>query len=251
MNYFETHCHLDFPNFNKDREQVISNSRNAGVNKFINVGIDTVSCEKSIALAERHDDFYASVGYHPNYADIFDSKAFNSFLQHPKVVAVGEIGLDYYRKHTAKELQQKVFTEQLELAEEKQLPVIIHNRQANHDCWQILSRFNIDNLVFHCYAGDLCFAEKLWSRGWHISVTGTITYKNCSILDVVKKCPSDRLMTETDSPFLSPQNNRGKRNDPTAIPVITARIAEIRNEAVEDLSQTLFNNACRFFLKKT
>lgn len=251
MKYFETHCHLDFPNYKHDRDQIIEASRNVGVDKFINVGIDTESSEKSIKLAEKYEGFYASAGYHPNYADRYDRKAFLAFIEHPYVKAIGEIGLDYYRKHTAKELQKKVFQEQLEIAEDKQMPVIIHNRQANHDCWQILSRYKIDKVVFHCYAGDIFLARKIWDRGWLISVTGTITYKNCNIIDTVANCPPDMLMTETDSPFLSPQSRRGKRNDPSQIPVIAAKIADIKNEPADEEVRRLYDNACRFFLKKT
>lgn len=251
MKYFETHCHLDFPDFDRDREEVINKCTAAGVKYFINVGIDTETIKKSLALAEKWSGFFAACGYHPNYADRYDKAFLLDHLSYPKVVAVGEIGLDYYRNFTCKDLQKEILNDQLKIAVDKDLPVIIHNRQADDDCWRILEQYAPKKVVFHCFAGDISLADKIWERGWYISVTAAVTYKNCKINEVIEKSPIDKIMSETDCPFLAPQHIRGKRNDPSSLPYIIKRIAELKSLPVNIAAQQMFDNACSFFLKKT
>ncbi len=250
MKLFETHCHLDFKDYDKDRYEVINKCRSAGVEYFINVGIDTKSIQASIEIAKICDDIFVAAGYHPNYVDDYDEGFLRESLKHHKVVALGEIGLDYYRNYTSKELQKKIFEEQILIAKESNLPLVIHNRNAQEDCEKILNKYNPKDVLFHCFAGDLCFARRLWDKGWYISVNATLTYKNCKINDIVQHCPLDRLMIETDCPFLAPQSIRGKRNDPTALVNVVKKIAEIKGLSEEIVVARTYINAHNFFLKK-
>ncbi len=251
MKLFETHCHLDFDNYKIDRKQLIKFCINSGVKCFINIGIDEQTSRNSIALAQEYPMFYASVGYHPHDADKFNLRTLIQLIKEPKVVAIGEIGLDYYRKKHAPLVQKKAFDEQLALGSQKKMPLIIHNREADTDVLLMLKRHSPPKVVFHCFSGDLAMAEEIWSNGWYISITATITYPNSTLTEVVKNAPADKLMIETDSPFLSPQHIRGKRNDPSSLRYVIETIANIRKEPIETLSEQIFNNSCKFFLEKT
>lgn len=251
MKYFETHCHLDFRNFSKDRDSVIRKSIQAGVEYFINVGIDEVTSQASIKLAEQYSQFYAAAGFHPHEADKYDEKALRQLLNHPRIVALGEVGLDYYRNLSPQKIQQEVFESQIKIAMEFGLPLIIHNRSADNDCLEILSRHSPQKVVFHCFSGDLSLAEEICRRGWYISFTGTITYPNSKMSEIVSSIPMDKMMIETDCPYLSPQPIRGKRNDPSTLRYVVEKISEIRRVPPIPVSEAVFENSHNFFLKKT
>ena len=250
MKFFETHCHLDFKNYDQDRDQMIAKCLKAGVEYFINVGIDEETTLGSIKLAEKHPQFYAAAGYHPHEADKYDEQKLRKFLAHSRIVALGEVGLDYYRNLSPKKTQLEVFEAQIEIANELDLPLIIHNREAHQDCLALLIKHNPAKVVFHCYSGDLMMAEEIWQQGWYISFTGAITYPNSNMTDVIRQIPPAKMMIETDSPFLAPQPIRGKRNDPSSLRYVVEKISEVRRVSPLEISQTVYQNAYDFFLKK-
>jgi|SRR5690554_835760 TatD DNase family protein len=251
MRYFETHCHLDFRQFDKDRESVIKKCLQNGVEHFINVGIDDSTSRAGIKLAERYEQFFVAAGYHPHEADRFDEDKLREILSHPKIVALGETGLDYYRNLSPKPIQLKAFEAQILIAKEFNLPLIIHNREADNDCMKLLRKHAPEKLVFHCFSGDLNMAEEIYELGWHISFTGTVTYPNSRMDDIIRTVPSEKIMIETDCPYLSPQPLRGRRNDPSNLRYVVEKISELRRMPPAVVAETVFQNSCEFFLKKT
>ena len=249
MKIFETHAHLDFSNFKKDREEILKQCFNSGIEYIINVGIDEDTSKASIDLAEAYKHVFATAGYHPHDAKKFDKNVILKFSQHPKVVAIGEIGLDFYRNISPQDIQRKVFEEQIILANELNLPIIVHDRDAHEECLQILEKYSPQKVVFHCFSGDELFAEKIIQKGWFISFTGTITYKNNRQENIVRMVPLDKFFVETDSPFLSPVPQRGKRNSPLNLHYIIEKIAEIRGLSPKQIAQISYENAVSFFLK--
>lgn len=249
MRIFETHAHLDFDDYDKDREQVLKACFKAGVERIINVGIDCDSTEKSISLSERFPQIKASGGYHPCAVQDYDEKRLRQLLKHKNIVAVGEIGLDYYRMYNEKELQKKVFDLQLKLAMEYSLPLIIHDREAHDDCFDMLMKYKPQKVVFHCFSGDVSFAEKVLNQGWYISITGVITYKNNSLSDVMKIIPKDKFFIETDCPYLTPVPHRGKRNTPEYLTFVVQKIADILRIPPKMVAEQSFINAETFFMK--
>ncbi|PID27931.1 MAG: hypothetical protein CSB55_07045 [Candidatus Cloacimonadota bacterium] len=247
MKIFESHAHLDSKDFNEDRDEVIEQCRKAGVEYIINVGCDEETSRKSIELAKKYDLIYATVGYHPHDADKFDEKKLRSFAKKKKVVAIGEIGLDYYRNLSLASTQIYAFEEQLKIAKEMNLPVVIHDRDAHEDTMEILLKHKPEKLVFHCYSGDLAMAKKILEQGWFISFTGTVTYKNTTLKEAVKMVPQDRFFIETDSPYLSPVPYRGKRNAPFRLQHVIEKISELKRITPNKVAEYSFENARKFF----
>ena len=249
--YFDSHAHLDSERFDGDRDAVLGAMAQRGVTRLMNVGCDLESSRRSAALAEAHDGFYAAVGIHPSYAASFDEAApaaLRALAAHPKVRAIGEIGLDYYRNHAAPEIQQAVFRAQLALARELHLPVIVHDRDAHGDCLAIVSEFPEVTGVFHCYSGSWEFAQELLRRGWYLGFTGVITFENTRrALEVVENAPLHRILIETDCPYLAPVPYRGKRNDPSLVPLMAEKIAAVRGIPVEEAARITRENAMRLF----
>ncbi len=248
MNIFETHAHLDFDDYKNDRDQVIKSAFKAGVKHIINIGIDEETSRNSIELAEKYPEFYASIGYHPSTVEKFDEKVLYELSKHKKVVVIGEIGLDYYRNYNPKEMQKKVFARQVEIACELKKPIIIHDREAHEDCFDILSQNKTDKVVFHCFSGDVLFAEKVLAKGWYISITGVVTYKNSNLDDVLRVIPRDKLFIETDCPYLTPVPHRGKRNTPEYLTYVVQKISEVLRVAPNMVAEQTFQNAKQFFL---
>ncbi|MBN1948909.1 MAG: TatD family hydrolase [Candidatus Cloacimonetes bacterium] len=248
MKIFETHAHLDFPEFDPDREQVIRKSLNAGVEFIINIGIDEATSRASIKLADTYPQIYAAVAYHPHEAKHYNPELIRSLSLHPQVVAIGETGLDYYRNHSPREVQKQVFRDQAGLASELGLPLIIHDRDAHADCLQILDEYQPAKVVFHCFSGDVGFASQIIERNWFISITGNITYRNQMLEDVVRYLPLNRLFIETDCPFLTPCPFRGKRNSPEYLPYTISRISELKGITPRQVAEATFDNAFQFFL---
>lgn len=247
MKIFETHAHLDFGQFDKDRDKIIQKCRDNSIELIINVGVDKKTIKATINLAEKYEEIFAAVGYHPHDAKDLDLSFIKEKAKHPKVVAIGEIGLDYYRNLSPKDIQKNALIKQIKLAEEFNLPIIIHDRNAHEDIFQILCEHKVKNAVFHCFSGDEILAEKVLEKGWFLSFTGIITYKNSHLENVVRMVPNDKFFVETDSPYLAPHPKRGKRNSPLNLRYIIEKIADIKRISPNQIAEYSFQNASQFF----
>ena len=249
--YFDTHAHYDSGAFNADREELLAALPEAGVSLVVNPGCEVRSSETAISLAERFAHVYAAVGVHPEDMggmEEGDLEKIAALARHEKCVAIGEIGLDYYWDASHKEEQKALFIRQLELSLELNLPVIVHDREAHGDCLDIVRRLDCLRGVFHCYSGSVEMAEELLKRGWYLGFDGPITYKNArKALEVLELCPLDRILIETDSPYLSPIPMRGKRNDSRNLVYITEKIAEIKGLSPEEIAAATMENGKRLF----
>jgi TatD DNase family protein len=253
MVLFDTHTHIAEEEYNEDRPEVLERARAAGVVHIINVGFDLASSSRAVDLAEKNEMVYASVGFHPHNA-VEAGPGYLAGLKrlaaHPRVVAIGEIGLDYYRDLSPRDVQRRVFEEQLELAGELELPVVIHVRDAYGDLMNILRRRGVGPAggVMHCYSGSWEIAQECMAMGFYISFAGPVTYKNASrIKEVAKRIPADRLLIETDAPYLTPAPHRGKRNEPAYIAYTAAELAGLWDTDVELLAKTCTENGRKIF----
>lgn len=249
--YFDTHAHYDDEAFNEDREELLGSMSEGNVSLIVNPGIDLESSKKAISFAEKYAFMYAAVGYHPEdiakYNDA-DYAEICSLAEHPKCVAIGEIGLDYYWDDTHKEEQKVIFRKQIELALKLNKPVIIHDREAHGDSMEIVLEYPELKGVFHCYSGSAEMAKELLKRGWYLGFDGPVTYKNArKTVEVLEICPLDRILIETDSPYMSPVPKRGKRNDSRNLCHIAQKIAEIKGESPENIAKVTLENGKRLF----
>ena len=252
MLLFDTHAHYDDAQFDPDREALLAALPENGVGLVVNPGCDIPTSRKALALAERFPHVYAAVGYHPENCGPYvpeDLDTLRSLAAHPKAVAIGEIGLDYYwEENPPRELQQQVFRAQLRLAEELELPVIVHDREAHGDSLSIIREFPNLRGVFHCFSGSAEMAKELVKLGWMISFTGVLTYKNArKALEAADAVPLEHLMIETDSPYMAPVPNRGKRNDSRNVSFICQKLAEVKGVSPEDCARITMENGKRFF----
>ena len=249
--FFDTHAHYDDAAFNADREALLTSLPESGVDLVIDPGCDRKSSEAAIRLAERFDHVYAAVGIHPEELAGMaegDEEQIAALARHPKCVAIGEIGLDYYWDAGRKEEQKALFERQIELALSLDLPVIVHDREAHGDCLEIVRRYPTLRGVFHCYSGSAEMAEELLKRGWYLGFDGPITYKNArKALEVLAICPRERILIETDSPYLSPVPLRGKRNDSRNLVHVAAKIAEVLGCTPEEAAALTMENGRRLF----
>lgn len=250
---FDTHAHYDALQFDADRDAVLTALPGEGVGWVVDPGCDIPSSQKAVALARTYPHVYAAVGFQPeecgDYTD-GDLEVIRTLArENPKVVAIGEIGLDYYwPENPERELQKKCFRDHMALARELDLPVIVHDREAHQDSLAIVREFPGVRGVFHCYSGAVEDARTLVKLGWYISFTGVVTFKNArKAVEVAADLPLDRIMLETDSPYMAPTPNRGKRNDSRNLRYIRDRIAEIRGITPEELEAATTANALRFF----
>jgi TatD DNase family protein len=247
----DTHCHLDFPAFEPDRDQVIRRALDAGINYFINIGATLESSVASCALALRYPEVYASVGLHPHDADTFNPAAQDKLSQlasEKKVVAIGEIGLDYYRNLSSKENQRQAFLKQIALAKDLNLPVVVHCREGEEETLQILKAAMPLQAVVHCFSGDENFLKECLGCGFFISYTCNITYKKAaSLREMLKLTPLDRLMLETDAPYLSPEGFRGTRNEPAQIKLLANEVSRILGVSFDKIAEQTTQNAKSFF----
>jgi TatD DNase family protein len=247
----DTHCHLDFPQFDSDREQVINRAQANGLGYIINIGSSLKGSQDSVRFCEQYDFIYASVGIHPHHAEGIGQSELSrikdlSFSR--KVVAIGETGLDFYKNYASEESQRRLFCSLIGLAQERQMPLIIHSRAASQEVLEILKREKPRKAVVHCFSGDRDFLEHYLDLGFYISFTCNITYKNAEDLRaLVKDVPLQRLMLETDAPFLPPQEFRGKRNEPAYVKNLAEEIARIKNIDFKNLAQITTFNAQQFF----
>ena len=260
----DTHCHLDLEQFDEDRDEVVQRAREVGVALIVNPGIDLMTSQRAIALAEKYDLVYAAVGLHPNELAEFRLEMVSQvavLAQHPKVVAIGEIGLDYYWKRTPREIQIQAFRAQLDLAASLGLPVIIHNRDAHADVRAILREWAQNDAVqrsslvarpflgvLHAYSGDLEMAEEVFSWGFLVSLGGPVTFTNARRLHaLVPQLPLSKLMLETDAPFLAPHPHRGKRNEPAYVSLVADAVAALHARSRDEVVCTTGETASRFF----
>ncbi|MGE5301291.1 MAG: TatD family hydrolase [Acidobacteriota bacterium] len=247
----DTHCHLDMSEFEDDREEVIARAKDAGFEALITVGSDFDSTAKAIELAARHDFIYAAIGVHPHDAKDFSEEIYLEFAsraRNGKVVAIGETGLDYHYDHSPRDVQGEVFRKHLRLAKEAGLPVIVHSREAKEDTIAILAESGINRGVLHCFSADLDMAEQAMSMGLSISLAGPVTFKKSSRLrEIARSIPDDYLLIETDSPYLSPEPCRGRRNEPSYLEYTAKFIADLRGITLDDLARITTLNAKRLF----
>lgn len=247
MKLFETHAHLDLPDFDEDRDALINKCFNSGIDYIINIGFNKETSMNSLELAKKHQHIFATVGYHPHDATDFDAEVVKRLAREKDVLAIGEIGLDYFRNLSPYHVQRDVFANQAHLAVDYDLPVVVHNRDAHQDCYKILKQEGVKDAVFHCFTGDIIFAEQILEAGWMMSFTGAITYAKSDLDDVIRMMPLDRFMIETDCPYLPPHPHRGKRNSPLFLHLVAEKIAQIRECTPKEIAEHSFNNAMRFF----
>lgn len=253
MNLFDTHAHLDFDDYDRDRDEMIARARAAGVVRIVNAGFALNIAHKVLQIAERYDLVYAAVGIHPHVAGETASnylEQLEKLAAHPKVVALGEMGLDYFRNRSPKPAQQKVFREQLNLAKKLDLPIIIHDREAHGDTMDILRRnapFPAGGVI-HCFSGSWEMAKECMAMGFYISIAGPVTFpKSTRLKDVAARVPSDRLLVETDAPYLTPVPHRGKRNEPAYVSFTLTEIAALRNMEADALANICTANGKKLF----
>ncbi len=254
----DSHAHIDFPAFDKDRDLVIARARDSGVGVIINVGIDLESSRKSLEIAQEHAGVFAAIGFHPNDAGKMkdgDVSLLEELAQQERVVAIGEIGLDFYRKSSPHQLQREVFIRQLDLAARLGLPVVIHCRDAYRETEDVVTGWVKSHPlaggeigVMHCFSGDIELARRYIGLGFLISLAGPVTYPSAhDRREVAAALPLDKLLIETDSPFLAPQAHRGQRNEPAYVSLVAGRIAGIRGLTVEVVAQATSENTIRLF----
>ncbi|MCF6464333.1 TatD family hydrolase [Clostridium sp. Cult2] len=249
----DSHAHLDDERFDRDRDRLIKSLKELGVDLVINPGADLNSSIKAVSLSEQYDNIYAAVGVHPHSAKEMDDSTIEilkSFTNREKVVAIGEIGLDYYYDNSPRDIQQKKFIEQLNLAKEVDLPVIIHTREAAKDTFDIIKEAQDGSLegVMHCFSGSVEMAMEYIKLGFYISLGGPVTFKNARVSkEVAKAIPLDKLMIETDAPYLTPEPYRGKRNEPFYVRYVAGMIAELRGITFEEVATKTSENARQLF----
>ena len=258
----DTHSHLDFNSFDEDRDQIIDRAREAGIIRILNPGINLQSSEKALKLADKYPEVYAAVGVHPNDGSSWEAGTISQlreFTTHQKVIAIGEIGLDFYRDRTPHDLQKIMFQEQLDLAAELDLPVVIHTRDSLDEVLRILavwckgladSRSKLQDRpgVLHSFSGDLVGAGQTTALKFLVGITGPVTFRNAiELQDLVIRLPLQDILIETDAPFLTPHPYRGKRNEPARVKLVAEKIAGLHQEAYNIVTDVTTANAARLF----
>jgi len=251
----DSHAHLDFDDFDPDRAEVLARARSAGVLGIVNVGFDLASSRKSLELARDNKGFvFAAAGFHPHDSKGMDENSYEELKwlgAESEVKAIGEIGLDYYKEYSPRDVQVRAFRKQIELAEYFEKPLIIHSRQALEDTLRIIRDYRKTapvRGVFHCFSGDVGVAHEVLDLGFHIGIGGPVTFKNAKkLVDVVRYAPLDSILLETDAPFLAPHPHRGKRNEPAYIPIIAEKVAELKRTSLEELDRRTSLSATRLF----
>lgn len=247
----DTHCHLDFPEFNQDREEVIQRAKEAGIDYIVNIGSSLSGSQRSYELAQKYEFIYATCGIHPHEADKADERMLGELhlaAKKDKVVAIGETGLDYYRNYSKAENQRQLFISLVKLAKELALPLVIHSRNAQEEILKVLKSFLPLKAVVHCFSGDADFLKECLDLGFFISFTCNLTYKKAENLkSLAKVTPLERLMLETDAPFLSPEGQRGRRNEPLYVKNLAQEISRLKELSIEEVARVTTENAKIFF----
>jgi TatD DNase family protein len=249
--YFESHAHYNDSRYDEDRDVLLNNLLNNDIDFIINIGTSIESSISSLDIAKKYDKIYAAVGIHPHNVEFLEDDTINTLEKlalNSKSVAIGEIGLDYFYDNSPREFQQKWFKIQLELAEKLNLPVIIHSREADQACFDIIKNSNVRRGVIHCYSGSVEMAKEYIKLGFYIGVGGVVTFsKSKTLVNVVSEVSIDNILIETDSPYLTPNPNRGKRNDSSNLKYITEKIAEIKGITIQEVARTSLLNAKHLF----
>jgi TatD DNase family protein len=246
----DSHAHLTFKQLSKDLPDVLARARGAGITAMINVGCDLASSEAGVRLAGQHADVFAVVGIHPHDAPTLDAAALarlEAMADDPKVVAIGEMGLDYYRDLSPRHVQEQAFRAQIGLARKKELPVVIHDRDAHARVIEILKDEQVSHGVLHCFSGDINLARQAVDLGLYISFAGPITYDGSRACDIITRIPVDRMLVETDCPYLAPVPFRGKRNEPAHVKYVAEAAARMLGLSAEDVARITDANARRLF----
>ena len=249
---FDTHAHLDDRAFDADRNELLAELPRQGLALVMNPGCSLLSSRNADALSKQYDYLYAAVGSHPDGADEVNEEVLEQYRQlvkaNPKIKAIGEIGLDYHYEDIPRDLQKAAFRARMKLAEELNLPAIVHEREAHADAMEILDEFPTVTGVFHCYSGSVEMAKELVRRGWYIGFTGVLTFKNAKkAVEVAKNLPHDRLVLETDCPYMAPEPFRGKRNHPGYLYRMAEKLAEIWELPVEEVHAITLENGKRLY----
>lgn len=249
---FDTHAHMDDRAFDPDRRELLKNFPSQGIGLIMNPGCSLESSRNAARLSQEYDYVYAAVGSHPDAADEVTEETLNIYRQliqeNPKIRAIGEIGLDYHYEDIPRDIQLRAFRMQMELAKELTLPVIVHEREAHEDGMKVVDEFPEVTGVFHCYSGSAQMAKELIKRGWYIGFTGVLTFKNArKAVEVASTIPLDRIVLETDCPYMSPEPFRGKRNDPGKLYRMAEKLAEIRGLSVEEIHAITMENGTRLY----
>ncbi len=249
----DSHCHIDDARYDADREAMIQRAKNAGIGHFVTIGCDLETSKAAVALAQQHPFISATVGVHPHEVRHIKDGWYDELRALAKakgVVAYGEIGLDYHYDHSPREVQRRRFREQVRLAHELKLPIVIHTREAQEDTITILKEEKGGNVggVFHCFSGDAWLAKDALDLGFYLSFSGVITFQNATMLrDIVKTVPLDRILVETDAPYLTPVPHRGKRNEPAYVRHVADKIAELHGLTIQDVEAATSQNTKRLF----
>ena len=249
---FDTHAHLNDPAFDSDREELLSGLADKGIGLVMNAGCSLESSRDILRMAEVYPWLYASAGSHPDSADEVCGEVLEEYIKlckrNPKIKAIGEIGLDYHYETIPREIQQKAFLAQLEMAQQLDMPVIVHERDAHNDGMNIIRKFPKVKGVFHCYSGSAEMARQLTNLGWYIGFTGVLTFKNArKAIEAAQIVPLDRIVIETDCPFMSPEPFRGRRNDPSRVALVAEKLAQIRGLSVEEVQKITMENGKRLY----
>ncbi|MGG4167488.1 TatD family hydrolase [Rossellomorea vietnamensis] len=250
---FDTHVHLNAEQFDEDLEEVLSRAKEAGVEKMVVVGFDRPTIDRAMELIGQYDFLYAAIGWHPVDAiDMNDEDLtwIEELSQHPKVVAIGEMGLDYHWDKSPKDVQKEVFRKQIQLAKKVKLPIVIHNREATQDIVDILREEGAEEVggIMHCFSGSPEIAQECVEMNFYISLGGPVTFKNAKKpKDVAKEIPLEKLLIETDCPYLAPHPYRGKRNEPAYVKLVAEQIAELKEVSLEEVEKITTENAMKLF----
>ena len=246
----DAHCHLYYDELASDIDNVIQRAIDAGVSRFVCVGTNVEDSKKCLSITENNDDIFASSGVHPHDAkDVTEgyTDEIYELMEYESMIAIGEIGLDYYRNLSEPEIQKKVFKELMEVAQDLDKPVIIHNRDADADTLEIIGNYPSVQGVAHCFSSTLETAQAFLEMGYYISFSGNITYKNSHLPEIVKSIPLDRVVVETDSPYLSPEPERGKSNEPSRIIHTLTKLSEIYGLSLEEMAKYTYDNTAELF----
>ncbi len=251
--FVDSHCHLEMEEYDEDREAVIDRASSAGISTMLTVGTEVRYFPRVVEIIEANPHIYGAVGIHPHNAKDYSpevEEAVRRYLKHPKVVGCGEIGLDFYRDYSPRDLQIEAFRRQIELARLAGLPVIIHSRNARQETLEVVKEAHrqVPKTVVHCYSYDLDTAKKLLDMGIYLSIPGTVTYPGTKLAKIIAYAPLDRLLSETDSPFLAPVPKRGRRNEPAFVKLVVERMAQILARPVEDVASALADTFKAVFL---
>lgn len=252
--FIDSHCHLEMEEYDQDRDVVIKRATDSGVEYMLTVATEEPHFDRAIRIIERNPNVYGAIGIHPHSAKDYSDKLQKriiALVKHPKVVAYGEIGLDFFKDYSPRQVQIEAFASQVSAAKDAGLPIVIHSRNAKQETLQILKDAGLEdsNVIIHCFSYDLSTAKTMLDMGFYLSITGVVTYKNSPLADIVRHLPLESLLAETDSPFLTPHPYRGKRNDPAQVIRVYETIAQIQQRSIVEVADMIGKTFRKLFLK--